>query len=164
MMKRTHCWLVMILLGCCLVGCGSEYSSVSGTITFDGEPVSNILVVFSPQANDETNNPGPVSTATSDENGNFSLRTRDGQNGAAKGIHKVGFRWADIHHSSLASLQREYQQVRKDFPEEAKQLLDKINDVKAKLSSRVQLPENLEAEFEVVDGTSDANFELSDLK
>jgi hypothetical protein len=63
-----------------LSGCGGsdlELLPVTGTVTYLGLPVSGATVVFQPEN-------GPPSTATTDEEGNFTMNTR-GESGVAVG-------------------------------------------------------------------------------
>ena len=87
---------VILSFACLCMGCGSsEYPTVSGKVTYDGQPLANIEVVFSPLS-DSVDTIAPYSTAVTDEAGVFSLKTRDGQLGAVVGQHRVGFAWSDI--------------------------------------------------------------------
>lgn len=52
-----------------ITGCGGTYdSSVSGTVTLDGEPVSSATIAFFPATQ------GPSAYARSDDAGNYQLR------------------------------------------------------------------------------------------
>jgi hypothetical protein len=79
---------VLVPLG--LVGCGgSGYVPVSGTITLNGKPHRNAIVDFMPMATTGNQTPGRASTAITDENGKFTLKTIDGVAGAAVARHRV---------------------------------------------------------------------------
>jgi len=82
------------LLLCALPGCGGENFSlapVSGTITLDGEPLADATIVVSPEraSLDATANVGPGSTGTTNGEGQFTLTTIDGRDGAVVGKHSV---------------------------------------------------------------------------
>src|SRR5207237_6583689 len=79
--------LVLFVLG--LVGCGgSNVAPVSGRVTLDGKALPHATVVFQPDSKEK--NPGPGSTGTTDENGNYSLQLMTGNTkGAVVGKHKV---------------------------------------------------------------------------
>ena len=158
-------FLTIALMTIGLTGCGSKYPTVSGTVTVNGKPVPKIQVVFAPQSNQESSIVGPVSTAITDANGRFSLKTRTGARGAVVGKHAVGFRWCDIHGDSLTSLKSAWREAQKNAPEEAKVIAERIESIKLKLKDRPQLPKQLQTEFELTAaGTTEANFELTDLK
>ena len=143
-------------------GCGStEFPEVSGKVTFDGEPVSGVRLVFNPVAGD-TPDPGPYSTAVTDESGVFVLETRDKKPGAVVGLHTVGFDWQDIRSYTMRNLEKALAES-KGIPEEEAKIKAKIADVKQKLASRPKLKAGLQTEFTVPDGGTDsANFELTE--
>jgi len=73
-------------------GCGGgvEMAPVRGTVTMDGTPVGNVLVVFQPQAKaGEIEAPTRPSMATTDEQGQYELSTKVEGDGAAVGTHTV---------------------------------------------------------------------------
>ena len=76
-----------------ILGCGSDFTvvPVSGTVSMDGEPEQGIKVIFMPLPLEENPSPGPFSTAITDENGAFVLKTRRGKTGAIVGHHLVSF-------------------------------------------------------------------------
>ena len=153
---------VILSFACLCMGCGSsEYPTVSGKVTYDGQPLANIEVVFSPLS-DSVDTIAPYSTAVTDEAGVFSLKTRDGQLGAVVGQHRVGFAWSDIKSYTVRNLKQSLSEA-EDAPERAAELKDKIAAAKEKLASRPTLKANLKTEFTVPAGGSDsANFELTD--
>jgi hypothetical protein len=64
-------------------GCGRpDMAKVSGTITFNGQPVRMATVQFMPQKR-------PMSGGVTDKEGRFSLTTRRPGDGAFVGSHKV---------------------------------------------------------------------------
>ncbi|MCA9132245.1 MAG: carboxypeptidase regulatory-like domain-containing protein [Planctomycetales bacterium] len=77
----------------CLLGCGEPQRGpklvpASGSITYQGEPVEGATIVFLPQDH------GFAAVTTSDDEGNFSLRTPQASpsDGAAPGAYKVTIR------------------------------------------------------------------------
>ena len=72
MLTATGCWST------------SKYplDSVAGTVTLDGKPLPDAFVNFQPIG-------GPGSTAITDDQGRYSLKTIDGEPGAVIGLHKV---------------------------------------------------------------------------
>ena len=75
-----------------LAGCnrGPQFVEVSGTVTLNGRPLSDLEVVFMPDPAAGTS--GPVSSAYTNENGQFRLVTNKGQLGAVVGTHRVCIR------------------------------------------------------------------------
>ncbi len=76
-----------------LAGCGGnefDLAPVSGRITLDGKPLPGADVVFQPfESNAGTVNVGPGSFGHTDEQGNFTLKTMEGEAGAVVGKHHV---------------------------------------------------------------------------
>lgn len=73
------------------VGCGGEYAvaPVSGTVTFEGNPLAGASVTTQP-ISVGGNNPGPGSFATTDEQGRFELElVKPAMKGAIIGDHRV---------------------------------------------------------------------------
>jgi len=139
----------LLTIACLCIGCGgSEHPTVSGKVTYDGEPLANIQLVFNP-VSDTTAANAPYSTAVTDENGAFSLKTRDGQLGAAKSY-------------TVRNLKQSLTDSKGDPELEAK-FKEKIAAAEQKLASRPTLKANLQTEFTVPTGGSDSvNFELTD--
>jgi hypothetical protein len=84
-MKLRIDWLAcaaLLLLG----GCGSDGTApterVSGVITYNGQPVSNVSVTFTPSE-------GRPATGTTDSEGKFTLTTFSPDDGAVPGTHTV---------------------------------------------------------------------------
>jgi hypothetical protein len=74
-----------------LPGCGgSSMAPVHGHMTWDGKPVKEAAIVFSPAPrSDKDKEPGKPATAFSDENGNYVLSTFKSYDGALIGSHNV---------------------------------------------------------------------------
>ena len=154
---RTIACLTLI---CLCVGCGSKHPPVSGKVTYDDKPLAGVRLVFNPVTDGAT--PAPLSVAVTDEAGVFSLKTRDGVEGAAVGVHKVGFDWSDVKSYTMRDLERSLRES-KDDPQKMARIEAEIAVVKQKLASRPSLRADLQTEFTVPDGGTDqANFELSD--
>lgn len=73
------------------IGCGGggggdqpELGLVEGTVSVDGQPLSGVVIMFSPEE-------GRQSTAQTDENGNYELGYTAEAKGAKIGKHTVGF-------------------------------------------------------------------------
>jgi hypothetical protein len=72
------------------VGCGGPgYKTVpvSGRVTFNGEPMTKVVVLTQPIGGEDNPNPGPGSWGRTDEDGRFVLSTQDdlGIDGAIRG-------------------------------------------------------------------------------
>lgn len=75
MLNHTSRFIIVALALCfCFTfcGCQSKYpmAPVSGTITFEGKPLENAVVLFNPSDGEE---PGPGSAARTDAQGNYRL-------------------------------------------------------------------------------------------
>lgn len=150
-----------------LVGCGStdfSIAPVSGKVTCDGKPVSGIRVVFTPKPNVDNTDPGPWSTAVTNDQGEFTLATRYDKPGAAIGKHTVDFEIESSGNSSnnLEELEEDLESaIDEGEKAEAAALKKKIADLKVKSKGKPNIPESFSLEFEVPEGgSSEANFDL----
>lgn len=76
--------LALALVCLSMVGCGGDkLATVEGTVTFDGRPLRDATIVFSPR------NGARPSTAKTDENGHYRLLFTPKQAGAEVGQHTV---------------------------------------------------------------------------
>ena len=108
---RTSLLLILFVF---VAGCSkSAYSPVSGKVTKDGKPVPAVTVVFTPVGSASAPNPGPYSKGVTDEQGDFTLRTRHDDGGAVPGPHRVGIEYANAGEmSDLKHQLREAEQQR----------------------------------------------------
>ena len=89
-MTRLHLLAVAGLFAA-LAGCsgGPDYAPVSGVVTLDGKPYGKAVVSFQPIGTSENPNPGRGSSAYTDENGRFVLKSDATRDGAVVGKHRV---------------------------------------------------------------------------
>lgn len=87
---RLHV-LGCVLIVCTAMGCSQSPSEdltpVQGTVTFEGEPLSGGMIVFTPDP--EQGNRGPVSVGKIDADGHYQLKSEEGTPGAVPGWHRV---------------------------------------------------------------------------
>ncbi len=88
---RVHPWL-LVFFGLVLLaasGCGdqADRAEVTGVVLLDGKPMPDALVEFLPDPERKTH--GPVSAATTDQEGRFRLAAHDQRGGAVVGSHRV---------------------------------------------------------------------------
>jgi hypothetical protein len=91
-MRSLGSSLGLALLAAVSVGCGDsgpKYAPVSGTVTLDGKPYGEAVVVFLPKGTAENPNPGRSSAGETDAKGHFVLKTDDLKNGAVIGKHVI---------------------------------------------------------------------------
>jgi hypothetical protein len=69
---------------------------VSGTVTYEGQPVEGLTVEFEPEQ-------GRPSQALTDENGHFTLNYTIHEDGAQVGVHQVTFTWVGTTPGATAS-------------------------------------------------------------
>jgi hypothetical protein len=150
-----------------LTGCGNgDYSvaSVSGRVISNGEPVSGIRLVFAPQISIENGSPGPWSTAVTDAEGAFTLKTRYKKNGAVVGLHHVSFEFDDIDPDAMEDLMEDLEEARGEdgSREEFNAVKKQIADLKRRIDSQtVKVSEEFSIDFDVPKGgTTEANFDL----
>ncbi|HXG13220.1 MAG TPA: hypothetical protein VNK04_25910 [Gemmataceae bacterium] len=86
MLALSAALLLAEVAGC---GGGPKYAPVSGVVTLNGKPYSKAVVVFQPIATPDNPEPGRGSSGFTDENGRFTLKTDEGQQGAVVGKHLV---------------------------------------------------------------------------
>lgn len=103
-------------------GCGSdepyELAPVSGVVTLNNQPLSDATVTFVP-----TGQPGqggmaevgPPSSAQTDTDGRFQLKTRDGKSGAVVGRHKVQITTV-VDEGASDNDQMDYRKMREQLP------------------------------------------------
>lgn len=81
-------WLVVAVLMTGLCGCGDGRVSVTGRVTYKGEPVPSTEVYFQPDDGKR------FSLGKTDDDGNFSLRFSRDEDGAPKGQYTVRLKYA----------------------------------------------------------------------
>ena len=143
-----------------LAGCWKgEYSSVSGTITVNGEPRGNVQVVFAPLATDKTNSPGPPSVGVTDATGRYELVARDGKRGAIAGTHRISFKYVDLE--NVGDLK--FALGRALTNEEAEKYKAKINHTVSETKRRGAISRKSMTTFRVPEGGLDnADFEIGE--
>jgi hypothetical protein len=90
-MRRTPIWSLILAL---VAGCGGDGLSlapVEGVLTYQGKPVADAGVVFSPVSPDQ----GPPAYGATDAEGHYSLVTNN-RPGAPIGEHRVSISKADL--------------------------------------------------------------------
>lgn len=146
-------------------GCGNigSLAPVSGTVTYDGEPVPKLKVIFSPEPIGDNNTVGPYSQGVTDENGRFKLATRYKDNGAFIGRHRLSLEYTDISESAMADLQSDINDAQDAGDEEGVEKAKKrIAEMEEKLKGRPLLA-NFQAALVDVPTGGIANYQL-DLK
>lgn len=148
-----------------LAGCGdSSISPVSGTVTFDGKPVPNLRLVFSPEPIGDNYAVGPFSTGKTDADGRFTLETRHGDQGAFVGMHKVSFEFTDVSPDALDNLNEQMIDAKadgdKDKFQEVQQKMAKLNQ---KLKGRPNIGQVFKAIKIPSGGTDDLKLEFNDI-
>ena len=148
-----------------LVGCGSPFSiaPVSGKVTSNGEPIAGLLIIFTPMPNEANTDPGPWSTGVTNAQGEYTLKTRHKDPGAAIGKHLVGFEYEEGGAEDLDDLEEDLDSAIEEGEPAATvaSLKKQIADLKAKAKTRPQIAEDFTLEFEVpAGGTTEADFDF----
>lgn len=90
-MSRRHYLFILATIACC--GCNEDpfpVAPVSGTVTFNGNPLPNAHVLFQPERKATEIEVGPESIGHTDAAGRFTLSTVEpSRNGAMIGKHRV---------------------------------------------------------------------------
>jgi len=107
---------LLMLVSVLLVGCGAgdpfALAPVSGTVTIDSIPAANVVVTFTPTANDSTAIVGPFSSAVTDEEGKFTLKSKQGSLGAVVGQHSVSCQHRNYNPEAESNLRSQIQSAR----------------------------------------------------
>lgn len=162
-LNESALWLTVFVL-VAATGCGGQnFQAVSGKVTFDGKPLANAEVVFAPMETEQNGNPGPASFGVTDENGNFSLATQTGIQGAIVTRHRVGITVKGPSEEEISAKIDEALPKNRSISEKEFTRLEKA--ARAQFGKSITLPEsyNLKSkiQFDVpAGGTSEANFEL----
>jgi hypothetical protein len=83
--NNTIRFLLLILSTCFLLGCGPggpDIASVEGTVTMDGKPLANAMVLFIPPE-------GRPAGARTNAEGKYELNFSGGRKGTMPGLNKV---------------------------------------------------------------------------
>jgi hypothetical protein len=105
-MPARYLALVALLVLTLLSGCGSaRMGRVKGRVTFNGKPVSQAMLTFSPATGDSDKEPGKPATGISDEEGNYDLSTFRHYDGALVGKHNVSVTLDDTNPARCARFQ-----------------------------------------------------------
>ncbi|MDA7880409.1 MAG: hypothetical protein P8R31_20410 [Mariniblastus sp.] len=160
--QKGGTWVAFVIMVVSFTGCDfSGNAKVSGKVTFSGEPVENVRVIFTPVGGRENLNPGPYSMGVTDAEGKFYLKTRDGEQGAVAGKHKVGFGWADIEFDEIQSF-RDMVEEADEGSEERAMLQAKLDEITGRMASRPKIRFGVFEADIPLSGTDQANFELTD--
>lgn len=166
-MRNINFIAITLLTACLLVfpGCsGKDYSvaPVSGTVTLDGNPVTKLKVLFSPEPVDGNDSVGPYSSGKTDADGKFSLKTRYDERGAVIGKHTVTFQFTDIGEGAMDDLIEQLHDAEDAGSKEKYQRVQKqIRDLEVKLKGRPSLGANKITVDVPSSGTDDLVIELS---
>jgi hypothetical protein len=88
--RRYLAWLLLPALA--TLGCGPggpRTVPVSGRVTWEGQPLANAVVTFTPSNPDPSVKPIPESTGRTDAQGNYTLKLDARRPGAVSGSHRV---------------------------------------------------------------------------
>ena len=148
-----------------VAGCGPSSPGtivpMSGKLTLDGNPMPGVEIVFSPSEVDGVANPGPWSVAVTDEEGNYELKTRYGEKGAAVGMHYVTMSYADMEPGAMEEILGDLADA-KSSGEGLEEAKAEYEALLKKLKGRAIIPASAEGEYEVpAGGNTNANFELT---
>jgi len=147
-----------------MTGCGGgDFAPVSGTVTYDGKPVSKLRVSFSPQPIGENYAVGPYSKGVTDDSGQFTLVTRYEDTGAFIGKHKLSFEYSDISETAMADMRSTLNDAKDAGDKEGfAKTKKKLAEIKKKLKGRPVL-ENFQVFVDVPSsGLEDYKLELKD--
>jgi uncharacterized GH25 family protein len=82
--------LSLLIVVAMVSGCGGpQMAPVKGHVTFDGQPVKEAQITFSPMGVDGQKETGKPGTGFTDDEGNFDISTFKNYDGALVGTHNV---------------------------------------------------------------------------
>ena len=159
-MKRLICLLIVLAVGC---SDGQfQLAPISGTVTFDGEPLVGAEVVFAPVENKDVIEVGPASVGYTDDQGRFNLKTVKGRQGAVVTNHRVSVGFGEVDEAAVAAKVDEVTSKNLNMPERKVMALEA--KVRKSMMSKMSIPEaynkNTRLRFVVQGPTEDANFDL----
>ena len=89
-MASRVCLIAIALAAVLLPGCGGpRMAPVKGRVVFNGQPVKEAAVTFSPAGGEGQLETGKPAAGFTDEDGNFRLSTFKNYDGALVGTHNV---------------------------------------------------------------------------
>jgi hypothetical protein len=164
-MKTKIAVLCCLTVGLLVAGCGpsspGSIAPVSGKLTLDGKPLPGVEIVFSPLEVEGASNPGPWSAATTDAEGNYTMKTRYKENGAVIGLNHVTMSYDDLEPGAMEELHGELADA-KSSEDEPEKIKAQIAELKKKLKGRAIIPASAERDYEVPPGgNKNLNFELT---
>ncbi|MDR1268239.1 MAG: hypothetical protein LBK82_01830 [Planctomycetaceae bacterium] len=94
-MKQYFLIFLLSLVLTTVTGCGQKTVFVSGTVTYQGKPASDIAVCFEHDSN--STDPGPAAIGKTDQAGKYTLRLMNHSKkaGVLPGQYRVFLRWVD---------------------------------------------------------------------
>ncbi len=116
--------LLVILAGC---GDGPKIVPVTGTLTYQGKPVTNAFLHFLPEH-------GRQSWAETDERGHFKVSYDRHQDGAVVGKHKV---WVEMRPTTREEKEAVMTGKAPPLSRELRTFFDKYNQEKSALEVRI---------------------------
>ena len=137
-------------------------ASISGTVTFDGEPLEGAEVVFAPMERDGVIEVGPVSVGHTDQEGRFTLKTVKGQQGAVVTKHFVSVGFGQVDEAMVEAKVEAIREKNLDMTERKAEALRR--KVRKSMMVENSIPESYnkktQLRFVVQGPTDDANFDL----
>lgn len=117
-------------------GCnfGSELAPVSGKVTADGAPVAGVRIVFYPKPTEDNPAPGPFAEGETDDQGRFTLVSRDVHLGACVGVNQIRFQLPNASKSELQGAQSALRLLKGNPQQnraEIKQMEEKVEKIRA---------------------------------
>lgn len=138
---RTHPLAARLLVGgigiLFLAGCGGAerppLGYVSGTVTMDGEPLGNVIVVMKPDN-------GRAAMVQADEQGHYDMEYVAGERGTKVGPTTVSFEWP-LDYAAPKPIPEKYSAIRSQEKIEVKEGENTFDfDLKSDSSSSAQTP------------------------
>ena len=157
---------IFLLLALLITGCDSgkfQLANVSGKVSMDGEALEGVQVVFAPMASDGVVEVGPVSIATTDAEGKYTLKTVKGASGVVVTKHRVSIDYPAVSEEAIQAKVDEAYAKNPNMSEQKFLALEQR--ARQKMANKKSIPKTFNKKttlrMEVTGPTEDANFDLT---
>ncbi|MEM9944023.1 MAG: hypothetical protein AAF939_20875 [Planctomycetota bacterium] len=118
MKQKNFLILIACSFGLTLLGCGGsgfQTAPVTGVVKLDDQPVSGVVVNFTPQPTDTETVVGPFSFGRTDDEGKFTLQLRRNAGpGAVVGEHKISIQSPEYDPAEIAEYESLIQEKKRN--------------------------------------------------
>jgi len=152
------CAIALLFLTGCERGNPFGLAPVSGMVTIDGQPAADVVIIFTPVPNETTSIVGPFSSAVTDSEGKFTLKSKQRKPGAVPGVHSVSLQYRSFSPDAVDNIKERIQRARQSGGD--------VAAAQAALKKAMQQPQIPERYSDIKltvgkDGLTDHKFDLT---